>query len=155
MTLTACGHDGTHAQARTDPDYAAGGPLFVPSILGRWRVTEVGLRYGNASSPPPRPAPHGVFIDFEFDGSTSGFDGVNNWSGDYTEAGNKLRMTSIESTLAGLAAGAPAGFTETQAAFGRLFSANSATIRQTGNRLVLRVGDLSLVASRAPGQRGQ
>nr|WP_231998910.1 META domain-containing protein [Nocardioides baekrokdamisoli] len=76
-------------------------------LHGRFLIPCVGTGADQSPAPDPRPAPPGSWITFDTRGHVSGNDGVNDWTGTYTEQGNVLRVHLLGATAVGSLSTAP------------------------------------------------
>lgn len=69
-------------------------PTFNTLLAGKWKILSIRIQQKDE----PTPLPGGVFIQFDFDSSFSGFVGCNRFSGTYHAVGATLQLTNIKAT---------------------------------------------------------
>lgn len=69
-------------------------PSFNTLLAGKWKILSIRIQQKDE----PTPLPSGIFIQFDFDSSFSGFSGCNRFSGIYHAIGATLQLTNIKAT---------------------------------------------------------
>ncbi len=69
-------------------------PTFNTLLAGKWKIMSIRIQQKDE----PTPLPSGIFIQFDFDSSFSGFAGCNRFSGTYHAVGATLLLSNIKAT---------------------------------------------------------
>ncbi|BBH18581.1 hypothetical protein Back2_28680 [Nocardioides baekrokdamisoli] len=152
--LTGCGSIGTAANPSASASLATShpaAPMPPHGYLGNWTVESVSTMGADG---PMIPVPGSATLQFLDNGTVTGFDGVNPWSGRFVAADApvaQIRIRDVHSGLVGLTAAAPTWQRALTSSFAVIES--GAPMRVTGNRdrLTIHVGEAVLVIGRLVG----